>query len=467
MNDISRRRLLILGTAALALAACMPAEPQPVNYTVKDLLATTPFYVAHRGSGDNWPEHTRAAYARSVAAGARAIEVSVQATKDGVLVCHHDLSTLRMTGVDLIIADTTYAELERLNVDARAWLGPNSVVLPIPKLKDVLDDHASRRVIFIEDKQGTNTAAILELMESYPNPTEHFVWKQPAPSRRFKVVQAKGYTSWGYFAPEDFDKVAQLAPDFDYLGIYHTAPESLVKEMVATGKPVICWEIHTRSLRDTMSAWGVQGMMCSNIPYVTTAVSRSTSDQFASGLRSAGDLPSPLALSRQPLIEPGTASVRMVEHKSSYCIGSMCPIPRSDYTINFDMAWPEKVPADYEHAGIAFGQENDASYVVREASTANGYHVVLRGSGSLELFSRQATLVSGKLVGQVQTSQPRAGSWMRFRIQLSGSKITVERIDGAGWRFSVSDNTFRGRYFSLNQNYDKGPSTLFRGISVN
>lgn len=466
MKDISRRRFLILGTSALALVGCMPDEPPPITYTVKDLLATLPFYIAHRGSADNWPEHTRAAYARSVLAGAKAIEVSVHATSDGVLVCHHDPNTLRMTGVELSIADTSYSELEGLNVDARAWLGPNSVLLPIPKLKDVLDEHAPNRVIFIEDKQGTNTEALLELMETYPNPTEHFIWKQPAPSRRFKVLQAKGYTSWGYFAPEDFDKVAQFAADFDYLGIYHSAPESLIKELVATGKPVICWEIHTRSLRDTMAAWGVQGMMCSNFPYVTRAVARYKSDQFATGLRPAGDLPSPLALNRQPLIEPGPASVRTVEHKSSYCLGSMCPIALSDYSLTFDMAWPSQVPADYEHAGVAFGQESDASYVVREVSTVNGYHLILRGSGSMELFSRQATLVSGKLLDKVQTDRPAAGRWMHFRIQLSGSKITVSRIDGAGWRFSVSDGSFRGRYFSLNQNYENGPATLFRAISV-
>lgn len=466
MKELTRRRFLILGTAALALTACFPAEPVPVIYTIKDLLATTPFYIAHRGSGDNWPEHTRAAYSRSVLAGAKAIEVSVQSTSDGVLVCHHDLSTLRMTGVDLIIAESSYAELERLNVDARKWLGPNCVLLPIPKLKDVLDEHAAKRVVFIEDKQGTNTDALLALMDSYPDPTEHFVWKQPAPSQRFKVAQAKGYASWGYFSPEDFDKVTQLAPNFDYLGIYHTAPESLIKELVATGKPVICWEIHTRSLRDTMAAWGVKGMMCSNIPYVTKAVSQYTNDQFATGLRPAGDLPSPLALNRQPLIAPGAASVRMVELKSSYCMGSMGPIDRSDYTLNFDMAWPDAVPADFEHSGIAFGQESDAPYLVREPSSVSGYHVVLRGNGSLELFSRKASVVSGKLIQKVQTSAPRPGNWMRFRIKLSASNIVVERIDGAGWRFSASDNTFRGRFFSLTQNYDKGPATLFRGIAV-
>lgn len=467
MRTLSRRRFLVLGASVIALTACVRDRPPPVDYTVKDLFSTTPFYIAHRGSGDNWPEHTRAAYGRSVLAGAKAIEVSVQATKDGVLVCHHDLTTLRMTGTDLDIAQSTFAELENLNVDARAWLGPNSVVLPIPKLKDVLDEHAPHRVIFLEDKQGTNTEALLELMESYPNPAEHFIWKQPAPSRRFALLKEKGYPTWGYFAPEDFGRIAELASDFDYLGVYHTAPEEVVKELVATGKPVICWEVHTRSLRDTMSGWGVAGMMCSNYPYVTTAVPRGNHDQFSTGLRTAGDLPVPLALNRQPLILPGASSVLMDQKdKASYAMGSMCPIKHDEYSISFQMAWPEKVPADFEHAGVAFGQESDAPYLVRDASAVGGYHVVLRGSGSLELFSRQAKQVSGKLLATVQTQAPEAGRWMQFRIRVSPTIVVVERNDADGWVLSAGDNAFRGGYFSLCRNYDGGPAVQFQAIAV-
>lgn len=463
---VSRRQFLVLGTAVLALSACVPEKPPPI-YTIRDLFATTPFYIAHRGSGDNWPEHTQSAYHRAVEAGAKAIEVSVHASSDGVLVCHHDLTTLRMTGVDMDIAASSFAELEALNNNARQWLGPHSSLLPIPRLKDVLDEHAAHRVIFIEDKQGTNTDALLALMETYPSPTEHFIWKQPAPSRRFKVVKAKGYRSWGYFAPEDFEKIAEFAGDFDYLGIYHTAPKDVVQDLVATGKPVICWEVHTRSLRDTMASWGVQGMMCSNFPYVTSDKPQSKLDQFSTGLRAAGDLPSALTWSGQPLLIPGAASVRMEQkEKSSYSMGSLCPIQPRNYTISFHMVWPDKIPADFEHAGVAFGLANDSVYLVREPSKVSGYHVILRGSGSLELFSRTAGQVSGKLIRQVQTDPPKAGNWMRFRIQVSDTELRIERDDGTGWLLTAEDTKFRGGYFSLCRNYDDGPATQFRSVAV-
>ncbi|MHA7304962.1 glycerophosphodiester phosphodiesterase [Arthrobacter sp. TMN-49] len=463
---VSRRQFLILSTALLALSAC-DSGPPPANFTVKDLFATTPFYIAHRGSGDNWPEHTQSAYHRAVEAGAKALEISVQASSDGVLICHHDLSTLRMTGVGVDIATSTFAELQTLDNNARQWLGPHSNLLPIPRLKEVLDEHAAHRVIFIEDKQGTNTEALLELMESYPNPTEHFIWKQPAPSRRFSVFKEKGYATWGYFAPEDYAKIAQFSGDFDYLGVHHSAPQRIVQELVDTGKPVICWEVHTRSLRDTMAAWGVQGMMCSNFPYVTSGKAKSTHDQFSTGLRAAGDLPSALAWNRQPLLIPGAAAVRLDQkEKSSYSMGSLCPIQPRNYTISFHLAWPDKVPADFEHAGVAFGQESDAAYLVREPSEVSGYHLVLRGSGSLELFSRAAGKVSGKLIRAVKTEPPKAGNWMRFRIQVSDTELRIDRDDGIGWLLTSQDSQFRGGYFSLCRNYDNGPAAQFRSISV-
>lgn len=469
-SGLTRRELLVLASGAVLLAGCgSEAQPTPtqVVFTIDDLFSTTPFYIAHRGSGDNWPEHTAEAYRQAIAAGAKAIEVSVQATKDGVLVCHHDLNTRRMTGKNLDISKATYADLSGLLNNARQWLGPNSNLLPIPKLQDVLEAHAKDHVIFIEDKQGTNTEALLDLMDSFPNSTKHFVWKQPAGSGRYKAARARGYKSWGYFSPEDFDKIGQLADRFDLTGIHHSASDDLMKKLVAVGKPVVCWEIHTRWMRDRVLALGIPGMMCSNIPYVTTDRPRDAFDQFSTGLRAAGDLPFALAWTHQPEILPDVSSI-LLEHKdkTSYCMGSVCPITRENYTIQFNMSWPERTPADYEHAGIAFGQRDDSAYRVRERSAVGGYHVILRGNGSLELFGRQAGDISGYQLAAVMTERPKSGYWMKFQVRVTPDEIRIERSDGQGWAATSTDKVYRGGYFSLCRNYSGGPAVQFRAVSA-
>ncbi|GER22669.1 hypothetical protein NCCP1664_11660 [Zafaria cholistanensis] len=483
----SRRQLLAVAASGLVLSGCGggaggsggPAEgPEPVH-TLDRLLATRPFHIAHRGSHDNWPEHTAEAYRQSAAHGAAAIEVSVQATADGVLVCHHDPDLLRMTGVARQIAHLGHRQLEGVLNNARPWLGPGSAQLPIPDLKSVLDAHAGNRVVFIEDKQGTNTQALLDLMDSYPDARQHFVWKQPAGSNRYRLAAERGYRTWGYFTGEDFGRLDELGERFDLLGLHHSAGDEVVARFVATGKPVICWEVHTRWLRDRLLRLGVAGMMTSNYPYVSTDAPSATADRFVTGLRGAGDLPWALAWSHQPPIRPETSSIRLDHReKASYCMGSLCPVTAGSYTLGFELRWPEGGPGAGQHAGIAFGQETDLPYRVREPGAGSGYHVVVREDGLLELLGRVANTVSAYSLASVPTPPPVPGTWLRLSIDVTPEQITVSRLPGseaagsdpagaaAGASVSVRDSTYRGGYFSLCRNYDGGPPVEFRSIHV-
>ncbi|MBG0738338.1 hypothetical protein IV500_02690 [Paeniglutamicibacter antarcticus] len=473
--SLTRRQVLLLASGSILLTGCSPGAARkaaPVKHTVTDLLADAPFYIAHRGSMDNWPEHTAEAYSQSLAYGSKAIEISVSATSDGQLVCHHDLNTLRMTGKSLTIADAPYSALADLQNDARLWLGPNSLLLPIPLLKDVLDAGAKDHVVFIEDKQGTNTAALLDLMDTYPDATDHFVWKQSAMAEHHLEAAARGYTTWGYFTEDDFKSVEGsalngIASDFDLLGIYHTATDQIIKKLVNTGKPVICWEVHTRWMRDRLKTLGVRGIMCANIPYVTTETARSKTDGFATGIRGFGDLPWALAWTHQPTILPQMSSISL-DHgdKSSYCMGSMCPITADNYSLEFEMRWPESGPRNLDHAGVAFGQRDDSPYRIQEPGAVGGYHVVLRSDGGLELFGRQSGSEYGYSLGAAATEPPVNGVWMRFRIEITPTTIRCSRLDGKGATISANSDVYRGGYFSLNRNYYDFPPVEFRGITV-
>ena len=477
---MTRRQLLVAASAVALLSGCTPSQRDAgrsegtgqqdgPTYTIDHLMGTTPFYIAHRGSGDNWPEHTGLAYAQAVAAGAKAIEVSVNATSDGVLVCHHDNSSGRLTGKDLVFADTPFMALTDLRNDAREWLGPASPQEPIARLQDVLDAYAGSHVIFIEDKQGTNAHALMDLMDSYPDPRNHFVWKQVAIANQVSVATERGYKSWGYFGSDIFDRIEELGPRFDYLGVPHTAPDTVIERAAAVGKPVISWEVHTRSMRDRLLGLGVTGMMCSNFPYVTSSAARHQTDQFKSGLRAAGDLPWSVTggWGVQPEIRPGDGSLALDGSRiSSYCMGSMCPVPQDVYSIQFQMRWPEALPRSREHAGLAFGQASDQPYRVLQASEVGGYHMVLRESGELELFSRAPGEASGTRLGAIQTERPTPGEWMNFWVDLTPTTIGYARTDGAGWRDTVRDHEFRGAYFSLTKNYDGEAPVEFRKVTV-
>ncbi|XP_057517321.1 glycerophosphodiester phosphodiesterase GDPD6-like isoform X2 [Amaranthus tricolor] len=57
----------------------------------RPLQTSRPYNLAHRGSNGEFPEETAAAYLRSIHEGADFIETDILSSKDGVLICHHDV----------------------------------------------------------------------------------------------------------------------------------------------------------------------------------------------------------------------------------------------------------------------------------------------------------------------------------------------------------------------------------------
>ncbi|MET4137445.1 glycerophosphodiester phosphodiesterase family protein [Pseudarthrobacter sp. PvP090] len=472
-KQVSRRNFLALASVGSLLSACTPGTgtttaPQSI-FTISDLLSSVPFYISHRGSGDNWPEHTLVAYEKSRALGVGALEISVHATKDNVFVCHHDSNTERLTGVNREIREMTLDEIGQLRNDARQWLGPSSEGQPVPRLADALEQFAPNSVIFLEDKSAIHTQQLLDLMDSFPDSTKHFVWKQQATSDRYKEAAARGYKTWGYFSPDDFGSFASRAALFDYVGIFHSATDEQFRELASYGKPVVCWEVHTRRQRDRLLDLGVTIMMCSNAPYVMTDKAAATADQFAGGLRANGDLPwtTDRGWAAQPAILPASRSLRLEGGDNpAYRMGSMCPIGGNAYKLSFEMRWPDALPDESQHAGVALAMDTDEPYRVLRSSGSAGYHVILRRSGDMELFVREANAVTGNQLARVRTPAPRSGTWMSFELEVTPERLKLTRVDGDPRTLTSDNRAHRGGYFSLNKNYGEGPAVEFRSISV-
>ncbi|CAL4961256.1 unnamed protein product [Urochloa decumbens] len=85
----------------LQLAFARPLFPLPSktkNGEKKPIQTFRPYNIAHRGSNGEIPEETAAAYLRAIEEGADFIETDILASKDGALICFHDV-TLETTDV--------------------------------------------------------------------------------------------------------------------------------------------------------------------------------------------------------------------------------------------------------------------------------------------------------------------------------------------------------------------------------
>ncbi|KAB2633607.1 glycerophosphoryl diester phosphodiesterase 3 [Pyrus ussuriensis x Pyrus communis] len=89
----------------LLLVGCSgrPIDPLPsktADATNRQPLQTSrPYNIAHRGSSGEIPEETAAAYMRAIEEGADFIETDILSSKDGVLICFHDLTLDETTDV--------------------------------------------------------------------------------------------------------------------------------------------------------------------------------------------------------------------------------------------------------------------------------------------------------------------------------------------------------------------------------
>ena len=112
--------------------------------------------VAHRGASAYTPEHTLESYRLAMAQGADFVEQDLAVTKDGVLVCIHDLSLNRTTNVEEVfparasedrtgatpirrwlVADFTLAEIKQL--DAGSWFHPQFAGARIPTFQEAIE----------------------------------------------------------------------------------------------------------------------------------------------------------------------------------------------------------------------------------------------------------------------------------------------------------------------------------------
>jgi glycerophosphoryl diester phosphodiesterase len=112
--------------------------------------------VAHRGASAYAPEHTLDSYRLAIEQGADFVEQDLAVTKDGVLVCIHDLTLERTTDVEdvfprrfsedatgtaavrrWLVGDFTLAEIKQL--DAGSWFSPAFAGARIPTFQEAID----------------------------------------------------------------------------------------------------------------------------------------------------------------------------------------------------------------------------------------------------------------------------------------------------------------------------------------
>ncbi len=132
---LARRYFLKLFGSSIGIIAAETFAPARAQGGAKAKVPTTSrkLLIAHRGASAYAPEHTLESYQLALKQGADFVEQDLQITRDGVLVCLHDLTLERTTNVREIFP-TRFREELIAGTPARRWYVPDFTLREIKQL---------------------------------------------------------------------------------------------------------------------------------------------------------------------------------------------------------------------------------------------------------------------------------------------------------------------------------------------
>jgi len=182
--------------------------------------------VAHRGSSEDVPEHTLAAYKKAVLDGADALECDVRLTADGHLVCVHDRRIDRVSSGRGVVSTLELRQLSEL--DFGSWKDDwsdfeepeepdvdRNTVLTLQRLLDLVADSERPVELAVETKHPTRYAGAVE--QRLVELLDRYGWAHPAPGGASPVRVMS-------FSQMSLRRIRRLAPSLQTVLLMEKVP---------------------------------------------------------------------------------------------------------------------------------------------------------------------------------------------------------------------------------------------------
>ena len=226
-------------------------------------MTRSPELIGHRGAPRERPENTIASFLRALDLGADAIELDVHATRDGVVVVHHDFLVQERP-----IADLTAAEVADLRVSGEA----------IPTLSDVLDTVGSRATVYVEIKGRAIEQRVIAVLgrSSSPQavPIHSFDHRAVVRARALQPTLTGGILLVSYLVEPE--RALRAAGARDYWQEWTMIDEDLVRAIHAARGRVIAWTVNDPDQAQRLAALGVDGICTDQLQLIGPALGRAS-----------------------------------------------------------------------------------------------------------------------------------------------------------------------------------------------
>lgn len=224
----------------------------------------SPERISHRGAHQTHPENSLAAFERAIELGAEGIELDVHATRDGIVVVHHDAvvhARHPQHHPHQAIAELSAAQLEEF---------PLADGTRIPTLSETLDAIGRRVTVYVEIKAQNIEALVTRcIRESETTCAVHSfdhrivkIVKSIFPAIRTGVLEVSRH----------IDPVASLASASadDLWQEVDSIDEEIVERAHAAGARVVAWTANDAAQWEALHALGVDAICTDRIAELAT-----------------------------------------------------------------------------------------------------------------------------------------------------------------------------------------------------
>ena len=210
--------------------------------------------IAHRGAKRELPENTIPAFRRAFERGADAIELDVHATRDGVVVVHHDpdLSPRRA------IAGMTWGEVQGLELSSG---------IGVPRLADVLAITPAGKTVYVEIKgERIEPAVAVVIGESSAHCAVHsFDHDAIARLRAIASQIPRGILFDERVSAETVRRRIEATGARDLWPRRDLIDAALVALAHEAGARVIAWTVNSTAEAQTLLALGIEGVCTDDV----------------------------------------------------------------------------------------------------------------------------------------------------------------------------------------------------------
>jgi glycerophosphoryl diester phosphodiesterase len=240
------------------------------------VLSAQTIITGHRGAAGLAPENTLISVQKALALGVHRVEVDVQQTKDGVVICLHDKTLDRTTDMHGQVRESTWAQLQQ----AKANVGFEKTFpdAGIPTLEEVLKEVNGKAEFVIEIKDGDSyypgiedkVAALIKkykaekwaLVHTFNDEALFHLHEHHPTIRLQKLFVAK--TPWLPIMLDFNLHISSLSdyPFVEAFSVHHSfITQSIIDKAHAMRKKIHVWTVNESEEMEELVEMGVDGII--------------------------------------------------------------------------------------------------------------------------------------------------------------------------------------------------------------